>query len=304
MEPGRSGEIHEQLPQGAATEIFQELMWSSTLEEAHRYASALTAHHPRVAIRFAPARPFWRARRAERGSAFPDLSCVLAPPPDRTRVGRLNDEGSPRLYLARALDTAIAELGPRVGEVFHAVGLLCPLGTDLRTIVVGEHHHVLRTGYLRNAGYDPERALARELDRQGTSRKERIAYADSLMADVIADVGASAKGYVPSRALANVLRHRDPQSHGILYPSVRHPLGTNLCMEVPAAAELLKPVASLLLRVERVWMNGYLDVRVLRTLALAEDGARFVPMSDPGRNLGLFNVTPRELVRWLGEKVA
>ena len=101
-----------------------------------------------------------------------------------------------------------------------------------------------------------------------------------------------------------MLRRRDPHSHGILYPSVRHALGTNLCMEVSAAAELLKPVASMLLRVERVWMNGYLDVRVLRNLALAEDGERFVPMPEAERNLGIFNVTPRELVRWVGRSVA
>src|SRR5690606_24295388 len=115
------------------------------------HASSLVQNHPNLSLGFSPSRPYWRVRRASNKSGFSKLSELMAPPAQQTAEGRLNHRGSPQLYLSLALDTALAELGATQGELYHAIGLLCTGKKLVRVTVVGEHHHVLRTGYLKHS---------------------------------------------------------------------------------------------------------------------------------------------------------
>lgn len=288
---------YDQLSRAAATQVYESLMAATSMQEARHHATALLDQHPRLSLGLTPTRILWRAVKADDPGGFDRLDRVLAPPPDKAGTGRLNDRGSPRLYVAYAVDTAIAELTPKPGEFFHVIGLLCPQDSAIRVTVVGEHHHVVRTGYMKNVGYDPDRTITRELHRQGRRRMENIAYADSLLADVLADERARDKGYTPSRGLGDVLRHKEPDSHGIQYPSVRHPLGTNLCLEVDSSTAPLKPVASMTLRVDQTWRNGYLDLSLQRRFVLGKDGVSFERHAARGDDMVLFNITPEEHAR-------
>lgn len=287
--------LYEQLSLLESIELHRAILAATNLAEAHHLSARLLAEHPPLSVGIRLSQPHWRVRPASDPSGFDSVSKLLAPPPENTGPGRANHEGDPKLYISARLETALAEVQAIEGRHYHAIALMSQEDSELRLAVVGEQHNVLRKGYLDNFGYDPEEVIKGSLRRQGAARAERIAFADALMADVLADPEARSKNYIPSRGLADVLVHHTRQSHGIIYPSVRHHLGKNYCLDPAIALRELKVVACMVLRVDRAWPKGYFSTTPTAIYAVDEGGrGKLRPVGLHERGPVWFNLSERE----------
>lgn len=290
---------YKQMSQSEAHHLARQLEIAESVADARHIADRLMAEQPNMALGM-NFRHFllWRVRRAKTPQGWSRLQDVLAPRDEDVKMaGRANDIGVARLYSARMLETAIAEMRPCEGEHYHAIAMMSRANEDVRLAIVGEQHHVIRTGYLKSVGIDPDSTVQRALMAQGYEAAQRIGCVDALLASVLADASADKKGYIATRAVVEILRHRCGSTDGIMFPSVQHELGTNYCIDPSSANRVLKVVLSIVVRIDRIWSNGYFSLS--QTCAHVPDGAEgALRMSkNSPRKPVFFNVTATEMNR-------
>lgn len=93
----------------------------ASFDEKRRAAAALLATHQPINFGFGRGRPFWRARKCSE-DGYIDERDLFYPPPELTQPGRMNDKGSPCLYLSTRMETAFAEIGANEGDYVHVAG--------------------------------------------------------------------------------------------------------------------------------------------------------------------------------------
>lgn len=153
-----------------------------------------------------PNMPLFRVRPVVSDAGYLTPQEVLEPPAKSVKAGRLNNVGQPILYLSRQFTTALAEMGASEGQLFHCIAIRPIKDFSLRLTLIGEHHHVLRVGYLASLGVDPDSVIQRNMLRYGEPAISRIAFADSLMAEILSDPCARDLDYIPQRALSVSVR--------------------------------------------------------------------------------------------------
>lgn len=253
----------------------------------------LLEDHPDINLGFGRGGIYWRARLSDRWG-FTCESEVGYPPPSIARAGRLNDVGSPCLYLSAKRETALAEIGAEAGNYVHLVGFRVLADQILRTIAIGELGHVQKTGYVRITGVDPKLTIARLLNRYPPEQGLRVVYIDSYLGSVLSDPDARESDYLRTQILAKLL-YRRSQAVGMFYPSVRSPLGINLAVSAPAADSLFHSAASVVVRVKRVLRFGYFDFDIVRTAKdVGADGQFMWQTPEHPQHMHVFHLSKEE----------
>jgi hypothetical protein len=93
--------------------------------------------YPNIGFSFGSRSIYWRAQHSS-GPGFESERRIWHPPANMTRAGRLNDEGTPCLYLSAKPETALAEIGVRVGDYIHLAGFRVLANRLLKVHAVGE----------------------------------------------------------------------------------------------------------------------------------------------------------------------
>lgn len=216
-------------------------------------------------------RIFWRARRCYSESGYDGISDVWAPPQNLCGAGRFNDLGESVLYASTTMDTALAEIDVKSGDLVHVVGIQFPRSSP-RIACLGEFHAVHRGG---RATFLPQEAashLTRLLNSLGEAGALPLLYIDAFLADVVSSKDASLSSYVHTRAVGNAILRKAPGCSGLLYPSVKAPSGRNVMLRREAADRSFNIVSSSVIRVNQVRRYGYLDQSYVRQAVGVEAG--------------------------------
>ena len=178
---------------------------------------------------------FWRARIVESGP-WPRLKDLDYPPPEKARVGRLNDAGSPCFYLAGRVETSLLEVEAKEGQLIQVAAFKIDPEEMVRLILVGEYTYVHKSGYVRLTGVDPAGVVTKMLNEMRPEDAVAMIYIDRFFASILSDPQARDSGYMFSRALGAALHSRISDADGIAFPSVRDPGGLNYAI-LPAPSD-------------------------------------------------------------------
>jgi hypothetical protein len=254
----------------------------------------LLTGYPDLNFSFGRGKIFWRVRPCG-PSGFDNERELSYPKPDIARVNRLNDAGSPCLYLSTDPETAFSEIGATSGDHLHLAGFRVLADQQMRVAAIGEFSHVKKAGYVRVTGVDPDRTIARMINGYQPAHALRILLVDSYLASLLADPRAKEDEYLHTRTLADLIFKRSPLSVGMFYPSVRLHAGLNLALLPDAADKLVHGVVSAVVRINRALRFGYYDYEVVRTARGVGDSGQYLwQVPDHSHHLIVYRLTREE----------
>lgn len=206
--------------------------------------------------------PLCRVRKLDEKQPFNHTSDIWYPPREFAKVGRLNEEGSPYLYVSVTLETALLEMKAQAGDHFQVGIYKFKKGKTPRMAVVGE-----KSRAIKGVGNSISPTLANEMIRIFTKLAEKdiilansYRYADSFFDHIMRDPDARAKGYLHSRTLAKLIFEKHPSIDCFLYHSVASAGGQNIAMPCSKADELVGLLDTFVIRVNKVYPYGIYDI--------------------------------------------
>lgn len=206
--------------------------------------------------------PLCRVRRLEEKQPFNHTSEIWYPPREFAGVGRLNEEGSPYLYVSVTLETALLEMRAQAGDHFQVGIYKFKKAKTPRMAVVGE-----KSRAIKGIGNSISPTLANEMIRIVSDLAQKditlansYRYADSFFDHVMRDPDARVKGYLHSRTLAKLTFEKYPRIDCFLYHSVASAGGQNIAMPCSKANELVGLHDTFVIRVNKVYPYGIYDI--------------------------------------------
>ena len=237
---------------------------------------------------------FWRARAIEH-TPWPNLKDMDYPPPDKARLNRLNDRGSPCFYVANRMETALLEIHAQEGALIQLAGFKIAAEEELRLIVVGEYASVHKTGYIKLTGVDPQGTISKIINQMPPDDAAATIYIDRFFAAILSDPDAKDSSYMFSRALGAALHARIGSADGIAFPSVRDSGGFNYAILPEPSDRALRNVACALVKVQKVRRYNFVEYEFVGCADGLDDGSNFVWMNPYEPNIvGMYGMTKDE----------
>lgn len=254
--------------------IFEEAL-SCTSEESFCDAVApLFRHYQILSVDWGRGSIFWRARIID-NKPFENLSEMDYPPPNIAKIGRLNNAGSPCFYVAAKIETAIAEVDAKEGQLIQLAGYRVLDANPVRLALIGEYSNVQKLGYMRFMGSDPDMALSRILNAMPRSEGMTAIYIDKFFAHILDDPNARRNNYLMSRALGRSIYDRN-KADGIVFPSVKDPGGTNIGIQPDPSDRSFHNVCCLVAKLGKERRFGLLDFEVIKSAKMLDSNSNFV----------------------------
>ncbi|MDD4930227.1 MAG: RES family NAD+ phosphorylase [Gallionella sp.] len=272
--------------------IFTRVREARSLSEACHALERLFDLYSLLNIELLSKDVYWRARNTEK-DPWPCIKNMLYPPPENAELGRLNDKNVPCLYAATRIETALQEINAKEGDLIQLVGLKVKPEAGIRVAVIGEFFHVYKKGYLRLIGVDPGGTIGRLLNSKSPREGMRILYVDAFLSGLLAEANADENEYIHSRSIASMI-YREPETDGIMFPSVRDELGMNLALRPIAVNSKMRTVCCIHVKVTRVREFGFIEYDVISEVEniLSDDSFSWAtPRSSIRR---YFNLTKEE----------
>ncbi|MGF1884393.1 RES family NAD+ phosphorylase [Vibrio splendidus] len=211
----------------------------------------------------------WRVRKLEGEQPFNHTSDIWYPSSELSKVGRLNDIGSPYLYLSLTLETALQETKAQVGDCFQVGMYKFDLDKKARLAVVGE-----KSRALKGIGSSICPTISGLMKKQYSANKhlaQSSRYADFFFDDIMRDQEARGKGYLQSRMLAQLILEKHRDIDGFLYHSVESEGGQNIALPATKADKLVRFVGTFVIRINEVFPYGIYDFEVIKTSDSVDD---------------------------------
>lgn len=245
--------------------LVEKIRARSTSDEFASHLEELLLHYKIFEIILGPS-VLWRARKAQ-AEPYSRASDLHYPPAHLVGIGRLNEERSPKLYLATQPRTAILEARVQEHEHVQLTGYHLRRQHSLRAACVGTMYRLQkegRTGFLDGAADSETRTIVdRHLLRRGPNYREVQLFIDAFLATILEDPNASMEDYRRCRALARAMLS-DPRTEGVLYPSKADDTGVCVALNPGSADASLEMIACVHARVVRVREFGFIEVENLR----------------------------------------
>ncbi|HIF9175101.1 TPA: RES family NAD+ phosphorylase [Photobacterium damselae] len=227
-----------------------------------------------INFEFKYGRSFLRARVAQDEQGFKSTSEIYYPPHHVANVGRVNDKGSPFLYLSLTMDVALAEVGAQEGDIVQ-ISAFKPKSKPIRLGIIGEKYKASRgtSSFLPRETTEVLSSLVNKLEKEDRKKAMAYLYPDMFFDDLMTDKKASEFNYIHSRALARLMLDKQRTLDGLLYHSVASFGGTNVALPCDKADSLLGLEYTFLIKVKRAYDYGLYDVEVLkRPREIQQDG--------------------------------
>jgi hypothetical protein len=237
---------------------------------------------------------YWRARPCS-PEGHANIRDVTYPPAHLAALNRLSDQKQPRFYASARKETALLEQAEcNAGDHFHVLGSWVKYGHEIRALVLGEQHHVYKTGYWRTFGVDPGNTLSRQMNARPRSDSLRAIYVDAFLGETLSDPLARNSDYVRSRALLSTIASKYPVE-AVFYPSVKDEWGTNMVITPEALDSRMVYCVSQVLRVDRCRKFGVMETSLVRQASGMDPDGNFqwLPKSDPNQEI-IFGMTKEE----------
>ncbi|MBB31934.1 MAG: hypothetical protein CME25_23905 [Gemmatimonadetes bacterium] len=209
-------------------------------------------------------RPYFRARVIENGKPFSNLSELTYPPKNLVKEGRVNEVGSPFLYLSFTPDTALAEIKVKEGDLVQLSGFL-PKHRLPRAIILGEYQRVTKgnVSFMQDLiGFVGE--ILDDLEKKGRPHIHCFLYPDLFFDEILRMPNASETKYIHSRILTKLLMNNSNDPDGIVYHSIADLGSYNIALPAAKADELMKCDQTALIKVKRVFSYGIFDFDIIK----------------------------------------
>lgn len=274
--------------------IFHQALSSPSELAFCRAVEPLFKEYEILSLEFGRGSMFWRARSIE-SDVYPNICDLDYPPPERARLGRLNDRGVPCFYIAARKETALAEIGVTEGQLVQLAAFRIKCESPMRLAVIGEYANVQKNGYMHFAGRDPEMAIAKILNSMPRQEALKKIYIDKFFASVLADPDASANGYMFSRALGQAIYSRIG-AEGIVFPSVKDRGGFNIAVQAEPSNRSFHNVSCLVVRIGKPRRFGLIEFTIVKSAERLDDDWNFVWLegADP-ETIGMYNMNKEEV---------
>lgn len=207
--------------------------------------------------------PLWRGRKCDTDKGFRSLSEVHYPPAESAGSGRVNDDGSPLLYVSFTQLTALTEIRAEPGDVVHVVGYRTRKDKPIRCFTLGEFANV----HLRGQGHLPSEVserINRILLKMDFEAGLSFVFLDAFLASVMADQKMESMNYIHSRTLARLLFEKYPDISGVHYPSVARGGAMNLAVKPNVADGALDFMGTSVLDIDEKFDFGLYRFSVMR----------------------------------------
>ncbi|MFA0562749.1 RES domain-containing protein [Vibrio sp. 10N.222.51.C8] len=214
---------------------------------------------------FSYEKSFVRARVAENGQGFNNTSEIYYPPRHLTGVGRINEEGSPFLYLSLTTDVALAEIGAKEGDVVQ-ISAFEPKDKPVCVGIIGEKYKasIGAGNFLPKEATEILANLVKKLEKEDKKKAMAYLYPDMFFDEVITNPNASQDDYIHSRLLARLMFEKQTSLDGIMYHSVASYSGLNIALPCDKADSLLGLAHTILIRVKKAYSYGLFDIELLK----------------------------------------
>ena len=273
--------------------IFARVRDAATASEVCHGLDALFANYELLNIEILSGSDYWRARlTGEHPWSF--LNEMIYPPPEQAGLNRLNDRNVPCLYAAKCIETALQEIEVNEGDLVQLVGFRVKPEAGIRIAVIGELLHVYKRGYLNLTGIDPGGSIGKFLNGMDQWRAQQVLYIDAFLSKLLADENAKSDLYIRSRSIAAMI-YRNMETDGIIFPSVRDPLGMNIALRPATVDSKMRAVCSIHVRITRIRAFGFIEYEVISEVERTLPDGRFswvAPNSSLRRRY--FNLTKKE----------
>ncbi len=247
--------------------LFSEVEQDLSTQRIYAAMNRLFKIHTLLSVDLERGEIFWRGQKCPSAKGFDSVSRLNYPPPELTRVGRLNDLGQPLLYCATNPVTVFNELRARDGEFIHLIALKHFPEVTIRMAKIGDAYELFRAGNTRLISGGAATHLLGMMRRQsGDPRFMPNLYIDAFLSSVLAERDADKKDYLQTRAIATEALRKRPEIDGLFYPTVREPTGTNAAFK-PLVRNKLQIVASAVFEIQRRRRLGFYEYAIVRDAA-------------------------------------
>ena len=206
----------------------------------------------------------YRARKCENDAPYTDLKKDLYNPP--VPSGRaFAEEYIPILYASSSFQTALSEIGAKIGDLVNVMQLSYEAIKDNIFWFVGQLGHFYKS-------YELSRYIGDEGASQfhayiGDQRAvNSLVYKDLLFNEVFSELSTEQDDYVLNRFLINAVREKVPSNSdfsGVVFKSCKDSPGTNFAI-FGEAIEMLEPKMVNLVRITGVDDYGCIEYRLLK----------------------------------------
>lgn len=207
--------------------------------------------------------PLWRGRKCQTDKGFNSLFDVHYPPAGSTGFGRVNDGGSPLLYVSFTQLTALTEIRAEPGDIVHVVGYRTRSDKPIRCFTLGEFANV----HFRGQGHlpsDVSERINRILLKMDFEPGLSFVFLDAFLASVMADQNMESMNYIHSRTLARLLFEKYPDISGVHYPSVARGGAMNLAVKPNIADDALGFMGTSVIAIDEKFDFGLYRFSVVR----------------------------------------
>lgn len=235
--------------------------------------SSLLDEQPFLNFHFGRGSVFWRGRKCGTADGFLNVSELSYPPAHLAKVGRLNNQNQPMLYLASRRFTAFSELNANPGDYVHIIGYKIRKDKSLRIGLIGDLFHVYRTG-LSMLTSEAGKHLNDVLNSFEYEVGKSIVYVDAYLASILRNPKAKSNDYLHTRILGELLFNKVTEVKSIFYPSVAQEGGMNLAMIPGVADDVLEVVSSSLVMVkDRLEFGMYDFIPIKNCIEIKSNGS-------------------------------
>lgn len=250
---------------------------------------ALLDRQPFLNFHFGIGSVYWRGRKCVNADGYLNVSELSYPPAHFAKVGRLNNQNQPMLYLASKRFTAFSEVNANPGDYIHIIGYRIRKNKSIKIGLIGDLFHVYRTGLsmlLPECG----ELLNNKLNSFEYESGKSIVYVDAYLSSILRNPNAKSNNYLHTRILAELLFNKVTEVKSIFYPSVAQEGGMNLAMLPVVADDVLEVVSSSIVIIkDRLEFGMYDFIPIKDCIEITSNGSFVWKLATNPRGYILFN---------------
>lgn len=251
--------------------------------------SYLLDQQPFLNFHFGRGSVYWRGRKCGTEDGYLNVSELSYPPAHFAKIGRLNNQNQPMLYLASRRFTAFSEINANPGDYIHIIGYKIRKDKSLKIGLIGDLFHVYRTG-LSMLASEAGKHLNDVLNSFEYEIGKSIVYVDAYLASILRNPHAKSNDYLHTRILGELLFNKVTEVKSIFYPSVEQEGGMNLAMIPVVADDVLEVVSSSIIMVkDRLKFGMYDFIPIKNCIEIKSNGGFLWKSATNSREYILFN---------------
>lgn len=220
-----------------------------------------------INFQFGYSRPIFRARKCATKHGYDNISEIYPPPPQKCKIGRMNEEGKAIFYGAYSIGTALAEINAQEGEYVQIAHFQLPDRADagLRCFAIGEVFNAYHGNSTISVDvFNEIRDFIHKIGRDDIHALLSYLYMDAFSSELLNSTSAHEINYIYSRTFSRLLLDKHPDTDGFIYPSAKIKGATNIVLRPETAKKKMQLVANVVVEIIKIYPYGIVDFNLVK----------------------------------------